>query len=86
VAPDGSVTQRTGMFAPDALVATLPLRGEATLATRLGAWPEWVMTALGLLALAFGSAVRLTRKRRSRPTPGAGVGEEETDGGPAGAA
>ncbi|MDQ2588905.1 apolipoprotein N-acyltransferase [Saccharothrix yanglingensis] len=86
VAPDGSVTQRTGMFTPDALVATLPLRGEATLATRLGAWPEWVMTALGLLALAFGSAVRLTRKRRSRPTPGAGVGEEETDGGPAGAA
>ncbi|MBY8853352.1 apolipoprotein N-acyltransferase, partial [Saccharothrix sp. MB29] len=37
VAPDGSVTQRTGMFTPDALVATLPLRGEATLATRLGA-------------------------------------------------
>ncbi|MGM1065164.1 apolipoprotein N-acyltransferase [Saccharothrix sp. Mg75] len=86
VAPDGSVTQRTGMFTPDALVATVPLRGEATLATRLGAWPEWVMTALGLLALAFGSAAGLTRKRRSRPTPGAGVGEEETDGGPAGAA
>ncbi|GAA3464067.1 apolipoprotein N-acyltransferase [Saccharothrix longispora] len=87
VAPDGSVTQRTGMFTPDALVATLPLRGEATLATRLGAWPEWVMTALGLAAVAFGSAVGLAqRRRRSRPTPGAGVGEEETDGGPAGAA
>ncbi|CAL9477356.1 Apolipoprotein N-acyltransferase [Actinosynnema sp. ALI-1.44] len=83
VAPDGSVTQRTGLFTPDALVAELPLRGEATLATRLGAWPEWVMTALGLLAVAFGLTVQ---RRGSRPTPGAGVGEEETDGGPAGAA
>ncbi|WP_367128235.1 apolipoprotein N-acyltransferase [Saccharothrix sp. HUAS TT1] len=83
VLPDGTVTQRTGMFTPDALVATVPLRGEATLATRLGAWPEWVMTALGLMAVAFGLT---TTRRRSRPTPGAGVGEEETDGGPAGAA
>ncbi|MEU4443824.1 apolipoprotein N-acyltransferase [Actinosynnema sp. NPDC050801] len=83
VAPDGSVTQRTGLFTADALVATVPLRGEATLATRLGAWPEWVMTALGLMAVAFTVTMR---RRRSRPTPGAGVGEEETDGGPAGAA
>ncbi|WP_433274227.1 apolipoprotein N-acyltransferase [Actinosynnema sp. CS-041913] len=83
VRPDGSVTRRSGMFEPDALVAELPLRGEATLATRLGAWPEWVMTALGLVAVAFGLTVT---RRGSRPTPGAGVGEEETDGGPAGAA
>lgn len=83
VAPDGSVTRRTGLFEPGALVAELPLRGEATLATRLGAWPEWVMTALGLVAVAFGLAVQ---RRGSRPAPGAGTGEEETDGGPAGAA
>ncbi|GAB2959073.1 apolipoprotein N-acyltransferase [Saccharothrix stipae] len=83
VAPDGTVTRRTGLFTADALVATVPLRGEATLATRLGAWPEWVMTALGLMAVAFTVTMR---RRRSRPTPGAGVGEEETDGGPAGAA
>ena len=83
VQPDGSVTQRTGMFTPAALVERLPLRGQTTLATRLGAWPEWVMTALGLLAVAF----TLTQKRRgARPTPERGVGEEETDGGPAGAA
>ncbi|QFZ20075.1 apolipoprotein N-acyltransferase [Saccharothrix syringae] len=83
VLPDGSVARRTGMFTADALVAEVPLRGEATLATRLGAWPEWVMTALGLSAAAFSLA---GTRRRSRPTPGAGVGEEETDGGPAGAA
>ncbi|CCH31592.1 Apolipoprotein N-acyltransferase [Saccharothrix espanaensis DSM 44229] len=87
VQPDGAVTARTGMFTPDALVAELPLRGEATLATRFGAWPEWVMTALGLLAVAFGLTVQRTVQRRgSRPAPGAGTGEEETDGGPAGAA
>jgi apolipoprotein N-acyltransferase len=83
VLPDGSVTQRTGMFTPAALVERLPLRGQTTLATRLGAWPEWVMSALGLLAVAFS----LTQKRRAaRPEPEVGPGEEDTDGGPAGAA
>jgi len=83
VAPDGHVTQKTGMFTPAALVERLPLRGQTTLATRLGAWPEWVMSALGLLAVAFS----LTQKRRvARPEPAVGPGEEDTDGGPAGAA
>ncbi|GAA3884992.1 apolipoprotein N-acyltransferase [Saccharothrix violaceirubra] len=84
VQPDGSVTARTGMFTPDALVAELPLRGEATLATRLGPWPEWVMTALALGALAF--SLTLTRRRARPTTPEPGVGEEDTDGGPAGEA
>jgi apolipoprotein N-acyltransferase len=84
VRPDGTVTHRTGLFTADALVATVPLRGEATLATRLGAWPEWVMTALGLMAAAI--ALTVTRRRTRPTTPGAGVGEEDTDGGPAGAA
>ncbi|SDP32584.1 apolipoprotein N-acyltransferase [Lentzea jiangxiensis] len=60
VEPDGSVTRKTGLFEPDALVATLPLRSQTTLATRLGAWPEWVITAAGLVALALG----FTRRRK----------------------
>ncbi|MFI6094474.1 apolipoprotein N-acyltransferase [Lentzea sp. NPDC051213] len=60
VEPDGSVTQKTGLFVPDALVATLPLRSQTTLATWLGAWPEWVLTAAGLVALALG----FTRRRK----------------------
>ncbi|MDT7790527.1 MAG: apolipoprotein N-acyltransferase [Pseudonocardiales bacterium] len=60
VQPDGSVTQKTGLFVPDALVATLPLRSQTTLATWLGAWPEWVLTAAGLVALALG----FTRRRK----------------------
>ncbi|WP_235921252.1 apolipoprotein N-acyltransferase [Lentzea tibetensis] len=71
VQPNGSVTQRTELFTPDALVATLPLRGETTLATRIGAWPEWVLTAAGVLAL----ALSLYARRR-----------KDTDDGPAGAA
>ncbi|MFD5827112.1 apolipoprotein N-acyltransferase [Lentzea sp. NPDC060358] len=60
VEPDGSVTRKTGLFEPGALVATLPLRTQTTLATRLGAWPEWVMSAAGLVALALG----FTRRRK----------------------
>jgi apolipoprotein N-acyltransferase len=60
VQPDGSVTQKTGLFVPDALVSTLPLRSQTTLATWLGAWPEWVLTAAGLVALALG----FTRRRK----------------------
>ncbi|MET8757950.1 apolipoprotein N-acyltransferase [Lentzea sp. NPDC004782] len=60
VQPDGSVTQKTGLFEPGALVATLPLRSQTTLATWLGAWPEWVLTAAGLAALALG----LIRRRK----------------------
>jgi apolipoprotein N-acyltransferase len=68
VQPDGSVTRRTELFAPDALLAALPLRGEVTLATRLGAWPEWAMTAAGLLALALGIAAGLRRRRADTDT------------------
>ena len=60
VQPDGSVTRKTGLFTPDALVATLPLRSQTTLATWLGAWPEWVLTTVGLVALALG----FTRRRK----------------------
>ncbi|HUQ54271.1 apolipoprotein N-acyltransferase [Lentzea sp.] len=60
VQPDGSVTRKTGLFVPDALVATLPLRTQTTLATWLGAWPEWVMSTAGLVALVLG----FTRRRK----------------------
>ncbi|MGZ3144568.1 apolipoprotein N-acyltransferase [Lentzea chajnantorensis] len=60
VRPDGSVTQKTGLFVPGALVAELPLRSQTTLATWLGAWPAWVLTAAGLVALALG----FTRRRK----------------------
>ncbi len=62
VAPDGSVEQRTSLFTPDALVTEVPLRSDTTMATRLGAAPEWFLAALGVAALLAGAA----RPRRVR--------------------
>jgi apolipoprotein N-acyltransferase len=68
IAPDGRITQQTGLFTPAALVATVPLRSTTTLADRLGAWPEWAMVAAGLCALAFGVVTRTRTRRRATTT------------------
>ncbi|TDP91088.1 apolipoprotein N-acyltransferase [Labedaea rhizosphaerae] len=65
VRPDGSVIEQTELFTPAALVERLPLRTATTLSDRLGATPEWVMDAAGLLALA--AAVALGRRRSASP-------------------
>jgi apolipoprotein N-acyltransferase len=49
--PDGRVADRSRLFTRDVLVADVPLRSGATLATRLGVLPEAVLALLGLLAL-----------------------------------
>lgn len=53
ISPDGSVLQETDLFTPDVLVAQVPRRTSTTLATDLGAAPEWVLTALGAFAVAI---------------------------------
>ena len=60
VAPDGTVTARTGLFTAEQGVGRPVVRTEHTPADRLGAAPEWVAAA-ALLALLVGS----TRERRS---------------------
>jgi apolipoprotein N-acyltransferase len=60
VAPDGSVTEKTGLFTADQRVASPVVRTERTPADRLGAAPEWVAAA-ALLLLVVGS----TRAARS---------------------
>ncbi len=62
IRPDGSVERRTSLFTPDAMVTEVPLRSETTLATRLGAAPEWALVALGITAVLVGAA----RQRRER--------------------
>lgn len=62
VHPDGSVSQRTGLFTSAALVERVPLRSATTVSDRLGASPEWVMVGAGLVALAIALAVRRRRK------------------------
>lgn len=55
IAPDGAVLQRGGHFTAEVLQAALPLRSSATVATRVGAWPEAVLGALGVAALVAGA-------------------------------
>ncbi|WP_018333476.1 apolipoprotein N-acyltransferase [Actinomycetospora chiangmaiensis] len=63
IAPDGTVLDRTGeLFTPGVLVDRVPLRTTTTLATRLGAGPEWVLAGLGVAAVVVGGVVR--RRRR----------------------
>jgi len=66
ITPDGTVTARTGQFVPGVLVDRTVLEHTTTLATRLRSAPEWVLTAVGVLAI--GAAV--IRGRRSRTATG----------------
>ncbi|MDX3692297.1 apolipoprotein N-acyltransferase [Streptomyces europaeiscabiei] len=60
IMPDGTITQKTGMFVPDSLVQKVPLRSSETPATRLGIAPEMllVLVAAGGLGWAIGAGVR----------------------------
>jgi apolipoprotein N-acyltransferase len=57
ITPDGQVVTRSGHFTQQILQARLPLRTEQTVATRLGEWPEFGLSAAGLL-LVGGALVR----------------------------
>jgi apolipoprotein N-acyltransferase len=59
--PDGTVTQSTTQFTPAVLVNRTVLRDTVTLATWLGAVPEWVLVALGVGAV----GVAVSRRRRT---------------------
>lgn len=65
--PDGSVRWQTEIFTPDAFSGAVSLRDGRTLATRLGALPEWLLLTVGLGAVAYlvGNAVLV--RRRSEP-------------------
>jgi apolipoprotein N-acyltransferase len=60
IAPDGTVTASTAQFTPDVLVDRTVLRDTTTLASRWRSGPEWVLVALGVLAIGAGI---LTRRR-----------------------
>ena len=52
VAPDGTVTEKTGLFTADQRVASPVVRTELTPADRLGAAPEWLAAGALLLLVA----------------------------------
>ncbi len=55
IAPDGKVLDRSRIFTRDLLVQRVPLRDAQTLATRLGALPEYLLAALALGAAFVGA-------------------------------
>ncbi len=68
IAPNGVVSDRTGLFTPAQLVAQLPLRHSLTPAAVVGPWPVWVVDALAVAAVLAGSvgAWKVRREFRVR--------------------
>ena len=63
IAPDGALIEHSGIWQRAILDAPVPLVSYRTLADRVGAWPEYVIIALTVLAL--GWAVLLPRRKRT---------------------
>ncbi|MFL6182374.1 MAG: apolipoprotein N-acyltransferase [Actinomycetes bacterium] len=64
IAPDGTVQARAPEFERATIVAPVATRTSETLATRLGAWPGWVMTFIGFGALGVSIVVEVRRRGR----------------------
>ncbi|HEU0132280.1 MAG TPA: apolipoprotein N-acyltransferase [Mycobacteriales bacterium] len=66
IAPDGSTVDQSEIFTRDLLVHVVPLSSSRTLATRAGAWPEWLLTAVaGAAVLAVAVPALRARRRRA---------------------
>ena len=74
IAADGSIVQRSAEFAPELLVHQVPLRTGQTVATRVGAVPEWLLALAGLAAVAW--AVWSGRSRTPDRARGPGIDSE----------
>jgi apolipoprotein N-acyltransferase len=62
IAPDGTVVRSSTLFTPAVFVEDISQRDSATVALRLGAAPEWALTALGLGAVAVALLPPLRRR------------------------
>jgi apolipoprotein N-acyltransferase len=63
IAPDGRLIAHSGTWQRAVLEARVPLVSQRTLADRIGAWPQAVIVALTLAALAWATAAALRRRR-----------------------
>jgi apolipoprotein N-acyltransferase len=66
VAPDGSLVRRSQLFTPDTFVEEIAQRDQQTVAERLGAGPEWGLTAVGVGAVLAVAVPALRRRRVAR--------------------
>ena len=68
IAPDGAMIAHSGVWRQAILDARVPLVSYRTLADRVGAWPEYVIIMLTVLALAWAVLRSRSRRERARPT------------------
>jgi apolipoprotein N-acyltransferase len=66
IAPDGSLIAHSGTWQRAVLDARVPLLTSRTLAERVGGWPEYVITALTVIALIAAAAGAVIARRRFR--------------------
>ncbi|MEV0612183.1 apolipoprotein N-acyltransferase [Nonomuraea sp. NPDC050404] len=64
VTPDGKVSWQTSELVADSNVVKVPVRTKETIATRVGALPEWALMMMG--AVAAGAAAWAGRRRGAR--------------------
>jgi apolipoprotein N-acyltransferase len=62
IAPDGSVVRASELFTPQVFVEPIAQRSSTTVAQRLGAAPEGVLTGLGTAALAAACLIGVRRR------------------------
>ena len=67
--PAGVVTQRTGLFTAEQMIATVPLRSELTPATRFGDELSWAFRGLAAAAVLAGMAGARRVRRDERELP-----------------
>jgi apolipoprotein N-acyltransferase len=65
IAPDGTVLAHSGLWQRAELETRVPLHASTSLASRLGGWPESVLTALAIAALAWAIAGAVGQARRT---------------------
>src|SRR5581483_3220392 len=66
IAPDGRLIAHSGVWERALLDARVPLVSQRTLADRVGAWPEYVLVLLTVLALGW-AVLRPVRSGRRQP-------------------
>ena len=66
ISPDGSVIARAPEFEQTVLDEVVTARTDETLATRVGVWPEIVISGIGICALLVAAASASRRRRRGR--------------------